>query len=64
MLNELKKLETYPSGQNRQKSSVKEFLFVNSALKIQYYVLKNTLLQTAFSVILPIRTSQNLTKII
>jgi len=45
-----------PSGQNRQKNSlkecVKECVFVNSALKIQCHVVKYTLLQTAFSAIL------------
>jgi len=37
-----------PSGQNSQRNSLKECVFVNSSLKIQ-----NTLLQTAFSAILP-----------
>jgi len=37
------------------KNSLKEeYIFVNSALKIQcHHVVKNTLLQTAFSAILP-----------
>jgi len=35
-----------PSGQNRQKTVV----FVNLALKVQCHMVKNTLLQTAFSV--------------
>jgi len=29
----------YPSGQNRQKNSLKEWVFVNSILKIQCYML-------------------------
>jgi len=33
--------------------SLKECIFVNSALKIQCHVVKNTLLETAFSAILP-----------
>jgi len=36
-----------------EKSSLKECVFVNWALKIQCHVVKNTLLQTAFSAILP-----------
>jgi len=39
----------YPSGQNRQKSSLKECV---SALKIQCHIVKNTLLQNDFSAIL------------
>jgi len=35
------------------KNCLKECIFVNLALKIQRYIVKNTLLQTAFSVILP-----------
>jgi len=38
-----------PSG----KSSLKECVFVNSALKRQCHVVKNALLKTAFSAILP-----------
>jgi len=41
------------NGKNRQKSSLKKCVFVNSALNIQCHVIKNTLLQTAFSAILP-----------
>jgi len=41
-----------PSGQNRQKNSLKCIFVINSALKIQCHIVKNTLLQTAFSVIL------------
>jgi len=38
----------------KKKNSLKECaFFVNSALKIQCYVVNNTLLQTAFSAILP-----------
>jgi len=33
--------------------TLKECVFVNSALKLQYYIVKNTLLQTAFWAILP-----------
>jgi len=40
-----------PSRQNR--NSLMECVFVNSAIKIQCHVVKNTLLQTAFSAILP-----------
>jgi len=39
-----------PSRKNRQKNSLEECLFVNSAFKIQCHVPKNTLHQTAFSV--------------
>jgi len=43
-----------PSGQNCQKkNSLKECVFVNLALKIQYHIVKYTLLQTDFSAILP-----------
>jgi len=42
----------YPSGQNRQKINVKESVYNNLALKLQCYIFKNTLLQTAFSAIL------------
>jgi len=35
------------------KNSLKEYIFINSALKMQCRVVKNTLVQTAFSVILP-----------
>jgi len=34
------------------KNSVKECVFINSALKIQLHIVKSTLLQTAFSAIL------------
>jgi len=44
--------EDYPSAQNRQKKSLKEGVFVSSALKIQCHIVKNTLLHTAFSAIL------------
>jgi len=37
-----------PSGQNRQKNSLKVCIFVNSALKLQCHIIKNTLLQTDF----------------
>jgi len=40
-------------GKIDKKNSVKECVFVNSALKIQCHVVNNTLLQTAFSAILP-----------
>jgi len=46
------KLSYKPSGQNYQKNNLKEFVFVTSALKIQGHVVKNTLIQTAFSVFL------------
>jgi len=36
-----------------KKNSLKECVFVNSALNIQCHVVENTLLQTAFSAILP-----------
>jgi len=42
-------IDNLPSEQNLQKNSLKESVFVNSALKI----VKNILLQTAFSAILP-----------
>jgi len=35
------------------KQNWKECVFLNSALKIQYHVVTNTLQQTAFSAILP-----------
>jgi len=43
----------HPTGQNRQKSSLKksslkECVFVNSALKIECQIVKNTLLRTVF----------------
>jgi len=41
-----------PNGQNCQKNSLKECVLINSALKMQCSVVKNTLLQTAFSAIL------------
>jgi len=41
------------SGQNRRKSSLKQCVFVSLPLKIQCHIVKNTLLQTAFSAILP-----------
>jgi len=51
-----------PSGQNCQKTVRRSAFFVNSALKIQCNIVKNTLLQTAFSAILqfrhPIKTSR------
>jgi len=40
-----------PSGQNCQKNSLKECVFVNLALKIKCHIVKNTLIQTAFSAI-------------
>jgi len=46
------------SGQNRQKIQSERVVFVNSALKIQYRIVKNTLLQTDFSAILPTGESQ------
>jgi len=53
--------ETRASGRNRQKNSLKDCVFVNLALKkytqknntLKKYTVKNTLLQTAFSAILP-----------
>jgi len=46
--------EGLPSGQiTKKKNNLKEYVYVNSALKIQYHTVKNTLLQTAFSAILP-----------
>jgi len=47
------KKKIFSSGQNRQKSSLEECGFINLALKIQCYIVKNTLLQSAFSMILP-----------
>jgi len=47
-------IQSVPSGQNRQKTAWRSF--INSALKIQCHIVKNTLLQNAqnaFSVILP-----------
>jgi len=38
----------FPSGQNRQKDSLKECVFVNSALNLQCRIVKNTLLQIVF----------------
>jgi len=38
-----------PCGQNRQKTVCRSAFFVNSVLKIQSHVVKNTLLHTAFS---------------
>jgi len=35
------------------KDNLKECVYVNSSLKIQCHIVKNTLLQTAFSAILP-----------
>jgi len=43
----------FPVGKIAKKSSLNECVFVNSALKIQRHIVKNTLLQTAFSAILP-----------
>jgi len=42
----------YPVGKFAKKQS-EEMPFFNSALKIQCHIVKNRLLQTAFSVILP-----------
>jgi len=39
-----------PSGQNLQKISLKECVFINSALKIQYDIVKNTFPQTALAI--------------
>jgi len=41
-----------PSEKNHQKHSLKESVFIDTALKIQCHVVKNALLQTAFSAIL------------
>jgi len=49
-LMEVRRIMTLPSGQNRQKSSPKECVFVDSALEIQCHIVKNALLQTAFSI--------------
>jgi len=38
------KKENQPNGQNRQENSLKECAIVNSALKIQCHIVKNTLL--------------------
>jgi len=38
-----------PSGQNRLKTVWRSAFFVNSTLKVQCDIVKNTLLQTAFS---------------
>jgi len=38
---------TVPSGQNRQKDN--RFFLLNSALKIQYHIVKNTLLFAYFT---------------
>jgi len=43
----------FPVGKIAKKSSLKKSVFGNSALKIQCHVVKYTLLQTAFSAILP-----------
>jgi len=52
-------MEDEPSVQNRQKkNSLSECVFVNSALKIQCHIVKNTLLHTAFSAILPTAKSK------
>jgi len=42
-------------GKVAKKNILKECVFVNSALEIQRHVVKNALLQTAFSAILPTR---------
>jgi len=42
-----------PVGKTAKKYSLKECVFVNLTLKIQCNVVKNTLLQTALSAILP-----------
>jgi len=44
---------TLPSGKNRQKAVWRSAFLVNSALKIQCHIVKNTLPQAAFSAILP-----------
>jgi len=47
-------LTPYPVSKIAQKNSLKECIFVvNSALKIQFHVVNNTLLQTSFLAILP-----------
>jgi len=53
ILPEKLKIGYQPSEKNRQKYSLKECVIDNSALKIQCHIIKNTLLQTAFSAILP-----------
>jgi len=50
------------NGQNCQKNSLKERVFVHLALKLQYYIVKNTLLQTAFTTILPTGQEPNFSK--
>ena len=39
--------------ENGKKVTVKEWVFVESAFKMQYHIVKNTLPRTAFSAILP-----------
>jgi len=43
----------YAQWAKSAKNSLKECVFVNAALKIRCYIVKYTLLRTAFSVILP-----------
>jgi len=53
-------VDLIPSGKNCQKNSPKECVFVNSALKLQFHVVKkSTFLQTAFSAIFPTRLDQH-----
>jgi len=49
------KIKKSQKNQNSQTNqiSLKECIFFNSALKLQCNIVKNTLLQTAFSAILP-----------
>ena len=43
----------YPASINRQKVTLEEWVFVESALNMQCHIINNTLLYTAFSAILP-----------
>jgi len=52
----------FPVGKIAKKNTLKECSFVNSALKIQCHIIKNTLPQTALSEILP--TGLNLLKVL
>jgi len=53
-----------PVGRIAEKSNLKECVFVNSALNtVQCYIVKNTLLHTAFSAILPSGNELTFTKI-
>jgi len=45
-------MNTFPVSKITKKKSLKECVFINSRLKIQCHIVKNTLLQTALAVFL------------